>query len=172
MWKFDHRELSDAEHEADNCCIPLARTQKDESRNHDVPHCGKAVEPHVFRFLICAGKPQCACHQDKTRDGHRHARFNDVHANKKHSRHNYTGHVINDKVKHVAVDMWCMETDLELTGNWPIDSIKNLTHNEPQESRAYVPVNDRLQCDEAGKGSAGRENVNAEPGPALGLGGF
>lgn len=65
-----------------------------------------------------------------------------------------------------------VKADLKLAGNWPIDSIKNLTHNEPQEGRSYVPVNDRLQCDEAGKGSAGREDMNAEPSPALGLGGL
>ena len=98
VWKLDGRELSDAEDEADNCCVPLARAQENECRNYNVPHCWKPVEPHIFSFLISAGKPQRASNQDESRDCHRHSRLNDIHANQQNCWYHDTGDVVDDKV--------------------------------------------------------------------------
>lgn len=72
----------------------------------------------------------------------------------------------------MAVNMRGVEADVEFAGDWAIDPVQDLADNEPQERGADVAVNNRLQCDEAGNGSAGRENVNTEPRPTLGLGRF
>jgi hypothetical protein len=42
-----------------------------------------------------------------------------------------------------------METHIEPPSDWPINSIENLTHNEPYKGRANVAINDGLQGNEA-----------------------
>jgi hypothetical protein len=81
MWKFDHRELSDAEQQAHDCRIPLAGAKKNESRNDNVPHSWETVKPDVFGLLICASEPQCTGDQDESRNCHGQAGLYDVHSN-------------------------------------------------------------------------------------------
>lgn len=149
MWELDHRQLGDTEQEANNCRVSLTGAQQNKGRYDDVPHGRKSVEPHIFSFLISAGKPQCACHQDKTRDCHGQARLYNVHADKEHSRHYNARDVINYQVKDMAINMGRVKADVEFAGNRAVYAVKNLAHNEPQKGSADVAVNDRLKCDES-----------------------
>ena len=150
----------------------MTGAQKNERRNDDVPHGRKSVEPDIFGFLISAGKPQCARHQNETRDCHGEARLYNVHSNEKHGRHNNARDVINDQVKDMAINMGSVKADVEFAGNRAVNTIENLTHNEPQKGSADIAVNDRLKCDEAGQSTTSGEDMNAEPSPTLGLGGL
>jgi len=69
----------------------------------------------------------------------------------------------------MAVNMGRVQTDIKLAGNRAVNTIENLANDEPEEGRADVAVNHGLQCDQASEGSTCRENMNAEPSPALGL---
>ena len=72
----------------------------------------------------------------------------------------------------MAIYMRCMKADIELAGNGAVDAVEDLAHNEPQKCGTDMAVDDRLQRDKPGQGSAGSQNMNTEPSPALGLGGL
>ena len=72
----------------------------------------------------------------------------------------------------MAIYMRCVKADIELAGNGAVDAVEDLAHNEPQKRGTDMAVYDRLQRDKPGQGSAGSQNMNTEPSPALGLGSF
>jgi hypothetical protein len=145
VWEFNFRELSNTEQNAHDGGISLAGLQQNECRDHNVPHSWETIEPDILSLLISTGKPQSARHQNQTGYRHGETRLNHFHTNKENCWHNDARHVIDDEVEDMAVDMRGMEADVELAGDWAIDTIENLTHNEPYQGRANVAINDRLQ---------------------------
>ena len=49
----------------------------------------------------------------------------------------------------MPVNVWGMDADVELAGNWAINTVENLAHNQPQKCGADVAIYDRLKRDEA-----------------------
>ena len=49
----------------------------------------------------------------------------------------------------MPVNVWGMEADVELAGNWAINTVENLADNQPQKCGADVAIYDRLKRDEA-----------------------
>ena len=45
----------------------------------------------------------------------------------------------------MSVDVGSVETNVEPSSDWSIDPIQNLAHNEPQECRPNVAINNGLQ---------------------------
>jgi hypothetical protein len=137
--------LRHAKQDTHDCCIPLACVEKNERRNDNVPHSWKAIEPDILSLLICAGKPQSTGNQDESRNNHCQAWFYNVHSNQEDSRHYNAGDIVNNKVKHVSVDMGSVDAHIEPTSDRPIDSIENLADNEPYKCRSNVAIDDGLQ---------------------------
>ena len=50
----------------------------------------------------------------------------------------------------MAIYMRCMKADIELAGNWAVNAVEDLAHNEPQKSGTDMAVDDRLERDKPG----------------------
>lgn len=72
----------------------------------------------------------------------------------------------------MAVNMRGVEANVELAGNWAIDTIENLADDQPQKCGPYMTIDDGLEREEPCKSPTGRQNMNTEARPTLGLGTF
>jgi len=72
----------------------------------------------------------------------------------------------------VSVVLGGVETDIKSTSDGAVNTIEYLAHNQPEHCCANMAVHGRLESDESCKSATGGQNVDAETGPALILGGL
>lgn len=72
----------------------------------------------------------------------------------------------------MAVNVRGVEANVELAGNWAVDTIENLADDQPQKCCPDMAIDDGLEREEPSQSPAGCQNMNTEARPTLGLGTF